>query len=72
MHSLYKLEKCTLVPLKTLVMVSVVGCKQKGFFHVFLDKKLRFKIITETISANPALNKTFAFTILKKLIGTGW
>ena len=41
-------------------------CKQKGVFHAFLDKRLRFKIITETISTNPALEKTFAFTIMKK------
>ena len=34
--------------------------------RIFLDEKLRFKIITETISAKPALNKTFAFTIIKK------
>ena len=71
LHSLYKLEKCTLVPLKPLVLVSLVGqvreiaLQTKRGFHVFHDKKLRFKIITETISVNPALDKTFAFTNIK-------
>ena len=53
-HSLYKLEKCTLVPLKALVLVSLVGHvreialqTKRGIFHVFLEKKLRFWIITE-------------------------
>ena len=55
------------MPLKALVPVSLVG--QKGVFHVFFDNKFMFKIITETISANPALDKTFAFTIIKK---TDW
>ena len=66
-HSLYKLETCSLVPLKALVLVSLVGQVQvreialhtKGVFHGFLDKKLRFEIITETISANRASGKTF-------------
>ena len=52
-----------------LVKFVKLRCKQKGVFHVFLDNKLRFKIITGTISANPALDKTFAFTIIKK---TDW
>ena len=55
-----------------LVKFVKLRCKQKGVFHVFLDNKLRFEIITEMISANPALDKTFAFTIIKKLIGAGW
>ena len=45
--------------------------KRKGVFNVFLDKKLRFKVITEAISANPALDKTFAFNIIKKLLQGG-
>ena len=49
-------KKCSLVPLKALLlaMASLVGqvpvksrCKQMGVFHGFLDKKLRFEIITE-------------------------
>ena len=52
-----------------LVKFVKLRCKQKGVFHVFLDNKLRFEIITEMISANPALDKTFAFTIIKK---TDW
>ena len=61
-------SSCTGV-LAWLVKFVKFRCKQKGVFHVFLDKKLRFKIITETISAKPALDKTFAFTITKK---TDW
>ena len=59
------------MPLKALVLVSLAGqvreiaLQTKRGFPCFSYKKLRFKIITETISANPALDKTFAFTIIK-------
>ena len=71
-HSLYKLEIIK-------VFFGVAGWSsswnrvpnKEGFFHVFLEKKLRFKIITKTISANHALDKTFAFTIIKNWLLQG-
>ena len=54
----------------SLKYLYVPGCVAKrDVFHVFLENKLRLKVISETISVlSKALNKTFAYYHQKRQI----